>query len=436
MIRHRCPYIINRILFAPFPITISKSNRIPDPKFDLRVSRMRRIRQACRFLTRESRSNKGLTISQDGMYGDPNDEWGILPHHFQTVPLPPEQVREVKAMRSMPHFSKRRKNSKLAQILGVAGASRDDVNVVDPPPNVLSPPMFPMEADPFSRGPLGATIIGTGPPIPVQHDHCTARVTRPLALFLPEVACNPPPTPSVPSHSTTSSRPLHASQAVDLESQSKHGLISAHRSPLAGTVAPLFRDAAVAHRERHHNRHDRAALNLRKARSSVVLSNTPLLPLHAPKPLKVSERPSVATLRMMTESASAEPTSHPRTHVHSHHTHTHAWNNGITAASTVVWPPAPVLRPLQIVMPPRAERDAIEAEKTHCKIVERARHDRERSARRGEHHGDSERQRSRHRRRAETEGSRRGRRGREVEYRTMADYGYFPTDQNWAGAWW
>ena len=81
-----------------------------------------------------------------------------------------------------------------------------------------------------------------------------------------------------------------------------------------------------------------------------------------------------------------------------------------------VWPPAPVLPPLLIIMLPQVEREAnqaaaIEAEKMSCKIsderalVEQARHDCDREARKQEAH-DAEHDCGHHHRRAETESSR------------------------------
>jgi hypothetical protein len=177
--------------------------------------------------------------------------------------------------------------------------------------------------------------------------------------------------------------------------------------------------------------HDHASTipNLRKARSSVILSNTPLLPLHAPKPVKALARPSAETLRILVESASV--TSSRSNNV----------RNRVTDAGSAntVWPPAPVLR---ITNPEReAYRSAAnEAEKTCRKIrEERALLERVRGV--GEHEAprkerDSEPRRERHHRRAATEGTRR--RKREVEYRTLADYGYDPTkptNQKWMGGW-
>jgi hypothetical protein len=93
-------------------------------------------------------------------------------------------------------------------------------------------------------------------------------------------------------------------------------------------------------------------------------------------------------------------------------------------------------------MPPRVEREAyqaaaIEAEKMSRKIsderalVERARHDRDREARRQAR--DTERHRGRHHRRAETESSRRYQ--REVEYRAMADHEYPIVPERVVAAW-
>ncbi|KAH9956921.1 hypothetical protein BC827DRAFT_1228951 [Russula dissimulans] len=473
---------------------------------------MKRLRQAYRFLTKDSHSNKRPVVSQGDIYGDVDDEWGISPYHFQTIPPPREEVSKgspLRQMRSMPFFSREarastddlpaagpssrlmptsrhtRKTSKVTQILSMAGASRDDVNVVDLTPNLFSPPVLPMEVDPFSKGPpivsnrtpaiqVQPEVPATHPPAP-QHvfrpalsmsslsvpkersttqahasqstssfhaDTAPHRAPRPLhragysmAATLPARSHSnpPPPTSCVPDHYTnsSSSRPPHRSGAVKLASKSQHNLISTHYTQLGGTIAPLARDVAVKHHEGYQN------LNLRKARSSIILSNAPPLPLHAPKPFNAWEKSSVETLLILTDSASAERGLQNQI--------------GITAAPRAVWPPAPVLRPLRIAneaLPPpppprKEERDAfravaIEAERVHRTIrderahVERVRGDRNhnREVRRGER--DAERQRSRHHKRAATEGSRR--RQREVEYRTMADYGYFPTDQNWAGA--
>jgi hypothetical protein len=370
----------------------------------------------------------------------------------------------------------------------MAGASRDDVNIVDLDPDLFSPPLFPMDVDPFSKGPPTIAVVSNRTPaiqvqVPVAHPPAPQHVFRPAlsmpslsvpqerssttqtlasqgtSNFHPDTASQRAPRPlhrmvystatthsarshsnlpstgtsSVPGHYTSSSRPLHRSGVVELASKSQHNLTSTLHTQLGGTVAPLVHDPAVNHRERHQN--------LRKARSSVVLSNAPLPPLYAPKPFNTQEKLSVETLRILTDSVSAEPS---RPNVQN--------QNGITAVPRAVWPPAPVLRPLRVTNtnaapppppPPKDERDAfraaaIEAERIHRTVrgerarVGRVRGDRDdnREVRRKER--DAGRQRERHHRRAATEGSRR--REREVEYRTMADYGYFPTDQNWAGA--
>jgi hypothetical protein len=425
-----------------------------------------------------------------------------MPHHFETVPSPREKVTKgggsLKQTRSMPFPSRRapdelapavtssrppptsrhaRKNSKVAQLLGIAGTpekARDAVNAVDPQ-EFFSPPLLPMEIDPFSR-PLGATIVSnvtpttqrqmTHPPAPqhtfrpmqsmpslsvpperhathvhvqrahaaqstsdfqVTADTAARRAPRPLqragyahiGAHSSRSLSNPPPAPSVPIHHYSSlSQPLQPSRVVNLESRSRHGLASTH----------------TTHRGRHQNAHDHAPMvapNLRKARSSVVLSNTRVPLLHAPKPVKALGRSSVETLNKLAESTSSVSVAMPsRSKARSHR----------EVAVHAPWPPAPVLRPLRNF---NAERDAyrtaaIEAEKTCRKIneeralLERARDVGDSEARRRERDPGDPSQRSRHHRRAATEGPRR--RKRDVEYRTMGDYGYDPTHQKWMGA--
>jgi len=396
---------------------------------------------------------------------------------FPSRKAPDELAPAVPSPRPPPTSRHTRKNSKVAQFLGLAGTSekaRDAVNVVDPQ-GLMSPPILPMEVDPFSR-PLGATIVSNVTPTtqrhwemthpaPLQHTfrpmqsmpslsvsaerHAThAHVPRAhapqstsdsqvTADIAPRRAPRPlqragythinthssrslsnPPVPSVPSHHASASQPLQPSRIVNLESKSRHGLASTH----------------TAHRGHHQNIRDHvatAAPNLRKTRSSVVLSITRVPPLHAPRPVKALERPSVETLHKLVESADSVMPSHSNARS----------RNREAAVHAAVWPPAPVLRPLRIV---NAERDAyltaaVEAEKTCRKIneertqLERIRYVRDGEARRRERDPGDPSQRSRHHRRAATEGPRR--RKREVEYRTMADYGYDPTHQKWMGAW-
>ena len=129
-------------------------------------------------------------VSQGDIYGEVHDEWGISPHHFPNTPPPSEEVAKLEGgalrqMRSMPFPSREawaatsdppppvpsirplpaprhsRKNSKVAQILGIAGAP-EKARDADPLSNLegfMSPPILPMEVDPFSGGPLGATIV-------------------------------------------------------------------------------------------------------------------------------------------------------------------------------------------------------------------------------------------------------------------------------------
>jgi hypothetical protein len=390
---------------------------------------------------------------------------------FPSRRAPDELVPAVPSSRPPPTSRHTRKNSKVAQFLGIAGSPEktgDAVNTVNPQ-GLMSPPLLPMEVDPFSR-PLGATIVSdvtpttqrqmTHPPAPqhtfrpmqsmptlsvpperhathahvprahapqstsdfqVTADTAARRAPRPLqragygqiGAHSSRSLSNPPPAPSVPGHHSSLSQPLQPSRVVNPE-RSRHRSTSTH----------------TTHRGRHQNMRDHAQMaapNLRKARSSVVLSNTRVLPLHAPRPVKALERPSVETLHKLAESASSAMPSHSK-----------ARNGGV--AVHAAWPPAPVLRPLGNF---NAERDAyrtaaIEAEKTCRKIneeralLERVRDVGDREARRRERDPGDPSQRSRHHRRAETEGPRR--RKRDVEYRTMADYGYDPTHQKWMGA--
>jgi hypothetical protein len=401
-----------------------------------------------------------------------------------TSDLPPP-VPPVPSSLLPPTSRHTRKNSKVAQVLGIVCVperARDETNVVDPRSNlggIMSPPMFPMEDDPFSC-PLGAVVVPPAtkhtfrpmlsmPSLTVpterratrertQHVHASQstssfhvetsarRAPRPLqragyanvgGLSTRSLSNPPPPTFPVPGHHPSSTQPLQPSQVLNLENKSRRRLVSTHATHQVSTVGPLVRDIEgskplCAHQSRHVPA-PMAAPNLRKARSSVILSNKPLPPLHAPRPVKAFTKPSAETLRLLVESTSTKP-SHPNT------------RNGAAAAAHVVWPPAPVVRPLPTAMPPRSERNpydaaAIEAEKRKRKIseeraiIERVRHDHDREARRAERHSERER-RERHHRRAATEGPSSRRRGREVEYRTMADYVYIPTDQKRAGIVW
>lgn len=387
---------------------------------------------------------------------------------FPSRRAPNEPAPPVPSPRPPPTSRHTRKNSKVAQFLGIVGTpekARDAENVVDPL-GFMSPPLLPMEVDPFSC-PLGTTIVSnvtptaqrqmTHPPAP-QHtfrpmqsmpslsapperharvprahapqstndfqataDTAARRAPRPLqrAGYYAHIGShssqslsNPPPVPSVPGHQSSLSQSL---QPVNLESRNRYGSTSAH----------------IERRGRHQNTRDHVPIappNLRKARSSVVLSNTRVPLLHAPKPVKVLERPSVETLHKLAESASGVMPSRSK-----------ARNREV--AVHAVWPPAPVLRPLGNI---NAERDAyrtaaIEAERTCLRIneeralLERLRDDSGHEAPRKERDPGDPRQRPRHHRRAATEGPKR--RKRDVEYRTMADYGYDPTFQKWMGAW-
>jgi hypothetical protein len=510
-----------RFFLATLPFTISKSTRsvfgrlvghssacAQNEALSTSLQNLRKARFSIYFFclwwlirdsvrtVRESGSDKDVGVSHEAPVGDApwHNEWGVLPRHFDTAFPPREKAIKgggsLKQTRSMPFPSRRapdelvpavpssrptptsrhtRKNSKVAQFLGIAVSperARGAMNAADPQ-RLMSPPLLPMEVDPFSR-PLGTTIVSNVTPttqrqrhlpapqhtfrpiqsmpslpvpperhathahVPRAHapqstgdfqvmvDTAARRAPRPLQRaghgqigVHSSRSLSNPPAPSVPRHHSSLSQPLQPSRVVNLESRSRHGSISTH----------------TTHRGRHHNMRDHTQMvapNLRKARSSVVLSNTRVLPLHAPRPVKALERPSVETLHKLAISAGSAVPSHSK-----------ARNREV--AVHAAWPPAPVLRHLRNC---NAERDAyrtaaIEAEKTSRKIneeralLERVRDDRE--ARRRERDPGDPSQRSRHHRRAATEGPTR-RRKRDVEYRTMADYGYDPTHQKWMGA--
>ena len=386
-----------------------------------------------------------------------------------------------------------RKNSKAARLLGIASTpennSTNDVTL----PNyagVMSPPLLPMDDDPFASRPLGALVLESGNPASQMHTitQLTSQHVAPPASLPPSA---PVPTEHPITHTSTqhvrtsqhAHRPPAGSDAQRIpRSQARTGstavgVISArshsHPPPISSvpdpvgalsqapsyapnstnnrehwststqtthqadsdTLGPRVRDTTVTHRNRYQNKFDPAptpAPRLRKAHSSFVLTNGPMPPLHAPKPLKLTGQPSVEILHVLAESMSVER-SYPN--------NPKAPTAAAAAAAAAIWPPAPVIRPLPLrtVKPPRAEQEAfraaaIEADKAYRKVcyerglAERVRSDRGREARREE--------RDYRHRRAATENSRRHGGRREVEYRTMADYGYYPADQLLAGRAW
>lgn len=356
-----------------------------------------------------------------------------------TNDLPPP----VPSTRHPPAPRHTRKDSKVTQTLGIAGAP-EKARDLDPLSNLeglVFPPILPTEADPFSGGRLGATIVSNvqsaiqvqarQPPAP-QH------VFRPM-LSMPSLSV-PKDSHAARTNVSQSAVGSNIDTATLRVPRTQHGAgytevrsLSARSRdnqapPLSVPDHPSSSRTVSSRRQNGHHPAPAAAPNLRKARSSIVLSNTPSLPLHAPKPLRVSERPSAEALHLLVESPSANPSD----------------SQGQNGADTAhgAWPPAPVLRPLRIVMPPRAEREAyqaaaIETEKMSRKIsderalVERVRHDHDREARRQAR--DSERHRGRHHRRAETEGSRRHR--REAENRAVVGYEYPIVTERVIAAW-
>ena len=403
--------------------------------------------------------------------------------HTQSMPFfprePPVVSRDIPAIttssRPPPASRHVRKNSKVAQLLGIAIAPENNNSNPGALPNyggIMSPPLLPMEDDPFAGQPLGALILGSGNPASQTHPaQLTSQHIPPLALLPPSAPVptevpsarastqhvhapqhahrpsvgsdaqriprshmrtgsttvnvsarsrsNPPPIASVPDPVGPVSQP--PSYPPSSTNHREHEPTSTHRTHQAGALGPRVRDAAVTPRKRYQNKYDPAPTpvpRLKKAHSSVVLSRGPMPPLQAPKPLKLTGQPSVEILHVLAESITVEKKSQKAP---------------TTAPPPAIWPPAPVIRPIRTAMPPRAEQEAfraaaIEADKAYRKVCderglsERVRSDRGREARRG----DGERER-RHRR-AATENSRRHGGRREVEYRTMADYGYYPAD--------
>ncbi|KAH9978840.1 hypothetical protein BGW80DRAFT_700362 [Lactifluus volemus] len=357
----------------------------------------------------------------------------------------------------------------------------------------MSPPLLPIALDPFARDPPGAVVVNrsqvhasrpavhrpalsmSSVPVPAKHPATHAHTRHNSAsqstndFSLASAAqrvprsqhrtdhtkagnlstrsrSHPPEYSSVPGHPTTShSRPpLNPSQVVNLEHTEQHRLPSTHARYPENAFAPRVRGATVTHHNRHHpDTYDSAskkAPHLRKARSSFILSNAPP-PVHTPKPLNLSERPNAKRLQMLAESAGRNLS--------------HSNIQEAPVPANVVWPtPLPATPPFQVAMlpspppPPRAERDAYrvaahEADNMRRGIrdnrayIERIRGDRDRArdreVRRAERDADRQ-QRSRHHRRAATENSRRPGHGREVEYLSLADYGYLNGSQQWAGA--
>ncbi|KAI0256182.1 hypothetical protein BJV78DRAFT_1278723 [Lactifluus subvellereus] len=358
-----------------------------------------------------------------------------------------------------------RKNSKVAQVLGPGGASeeaKDSANVAHPTPNyggTASHLVLPMNFDPSYGSPLGAVTVGNGlSASQVQGSRPAAQQVHRPALSMPSVSvpaeCRPthahtrhtnasqstngfsrdtaaeraprsqlrvdrakadtlsarsrshppPPASTLGVQTTSYSQPPLNPSVVNLESTGQHGSTSTHARYPVDAFDPRVRSTTATTHKRYQDAYDPAPKqvpHLRKARSSVILSNVPP-PLYAPKPLNHLERPCAETLHALVESSSRKPS--------------HSNVQSVVATANALWPPPPVVPPLRGVMPPRAEQDphraaAIEADKAYRKIgrdralVERIRDDHGREVRRAEQ--DSERQRPRHHRRAATENFRR-----------------------------
>jgi hypothetical protein len=118
---------------------------------------------------------------------------------------------------------------------------------------------------------------------------------------------HPPPISSVPDPVRAPSQP--PSYPPSSTNNREHGSTSTHTTHQVDGLGPRVRDAAVTPRKRYQNKFDPAPTpvpRLRKAHSSFVLSNGPMPPLHAPKPLKLTGQPSVEILHVLAESISME----------------------------------------------------------------------------------------------------------------------------------
>ncbi|KAH9994969.1 hypothetical protein BJV74DRAFT_795347 [Russula compacta] len=426
---------------------------------------------------RESDNNKQTSVPRGGVYGDIHDEWGILPHHFQTAIPPREEVTRggsLKQMRSTPFFSREprapvsdppaivpssrpllpsrhiRKDSKVAQVLGIAGTPENARDDTEPLPNsegLMSPPILPMEADPFERRQPGAAMVNNRLPatqVPVTHpsalqhvlqpalsmpslsvptkrhaahthtrsahtsqspggfcvDTATRRAPRPLhrmgytqvAALSTRSRSNPPPGRSVAGHYANSSQPLHPSRVVNLESESRHEFISTHPIHTVGVVVSLVRNASKSPLKCWIFKHGGAA----------------------PPRAQTPERFGKAQCRSST----------PNGRIGLREAELFKRSDGI-APVNAVQAPAPALRPPNIAVPPRAEREAyrdvaIETERTRNKISdERALVECGRAGFRASTLAPSQT--------FGNGGSKR--RGREVEYHNMVNYGYYPMNE-------
>ena len=102
----------------------------------------------------------------------------------------------------------------------------------------------------------------------------------------------PPPISSVPDPVGAHSQPPPC--PPDSTNSREHGSTSTRTTHQADNLGPWVRDTTVTHRNRYQNKFDPAlapAPHLRKAHSSFVLTNGPMPPLHAPKPLKLTGQP-------------------------------------------------------------------------------------------------------------------------------------------------
>jgi hypothetical protein len=366
--------------------------------------------------------------------------------------------------RSSPGARRIRKNPKVPQMLGIVGTpevARDGANVVDPlgavligsglpacqmqPPRpaaqsvhrpALSTSSVPVHAEwqrNYTHSRYASTsqsITGSSPAAIVQRtprSQFRTDYTQASTLSARSRSHPPPSSPVTGDHTTPRSQPrLIPSPSINFDSTRQHRSTSTHARYTEDAFAPRVRGATATPYESYHdtcNSAPKREQHLRKARSNAILSTAPP-PFYTPNPLNLSQRPSAETVHALEELASRKPS------------HTNVQFT-VGTANTVCLPSQGV-PPMRVVMPSQEEQDAYraaahEAERMRQEInYERALIEGIRSG-----HGREVRAaqrdagRERHHRRAATESARR--RGREVEYRSLADYGYFDGSQQWAG---
>ncbi|KAI0268631.1 hypothetical protein BC834DRAFT_968094 [Gloeopeniophorella convolvens] len=476
---------------------------------------MKRIRQAYKFVTGNPAS-KETTSFPVATGGELHDQWAIPEglflidpklkgkgvdrsalRHSKSMPFPARGPRSASAKLPVDPGSHRpepvtrfiAKDSKLMQILGPTSDGSLGAVIPDQVTHfegVTSPPLLPMEIDPFASGPM--KVPGNiAPPHLAPASHAASQRQRQHAPQLPSQVqapsvhtahghakhshmgsphhraprsrsrgahtgtgdtharsySNPPLPPPLPvTYVTAQARPpLIHYRTVNNASADKLDEDLVPTEKPVDSIGPRVRGAASQPRQlrRGFDPAPTPVPRLRKAHSSTALHAPPLL-IFAPKPVNPLR---AARVDMLLDSV--RPADSPT-----------APTGDRAAASPQkreMWPPNPLIRPLHTILPLEVEL-AQHAQKVKAEAEQRERqlrHEQARleSTRRGrDDRGNSrsrdapneerraaerssERRRPRHHHRAATERSRKH--GREVEYLSLADHGYQSFGQGWVG---